>query len=242
MRIAVIADIHGNLPALEAVHTDLRGQSADLIVNLGDCVSAPLWPQETAAYLIAEDWLTVRGNNDRKVTASDIETMSALNRLVRESLSPQSIDWLAALPLRRMVGDDVLLCHGSPDDDETFLLEEDDGSQFFPSNEAQIRRKAGSVTAGLVLCGHSHVPRVVRLADGLIAVNPGSVGVQAFPGLTVTGSPHARYALATRRNGGWDITQRIIPYDWTAAGQRAHALGFANWAHTLSTGFAVPAA
>ena len=47
MRIAIISDVHGNLPALEAVLTDIKGRGADVTVNLGDCVTSPLWPKET---------------------------------------------------------------------------------------------------------------------------------------------------------------------------------------------------
>ena len=52
MRIAILADIHGNLLALEAVLTDLKGRKVDEFVNLGDCVSGPLWPRETVELLI----------------------------------------------------------------------------------------------------------------------------------------------------------------------------------------------
>ena len=67
MRIAIISDVHGNLPALEAVVADIRGRGVDLIVNLGDTVSGPLLPRETAHYLMAEDWLTLAGNHERQV-------------------------------------------------------------------------------------------------------------------------------------------------------------------------------
>src|SRR5215471_15524104 len=67
MRIAVLADFHGNLAALEAVVEDLQNRRPDQVVNLGDCVSGPLWPSETAALLMALGWPTVRGNHDRWV-------------------------------------------------------------------------------------------------------------------------------------------------------------------------------
>ena len=70
MRIAVIADIHGNILALEAVLADLaRRGGADLFINLGDCVSGPLWPRETVERLMSLGWPTVRGNHDRRVRA-----------------------------------------------------------------------------------------------------------------------------------------------------------------------------
>jgi hypothetical protein len=67
MRIAVIADVHGNAPALEAVRADIARRNVERIVNLGDCVSGPLWPRETVEALITAQWPTVRGNHDRCV-------------------------------------------------------------------------------------------------------------------------------------------------------------------------------
>lgn len=212
MRLAIVSDIHGNLAALEAVHAHIRQASPDLIVNLGDCLSAPLWPEETAQYLLAENWPTVRGNHDREVAATPVAAMEPVDRFTHVALSTASLAWLSALPATLTL-DDIFLCHGGPADDLTFLLEEDGGTHFFPSNAEQIRAKVGNVGAELVLCGHTHTPRVVHLSDGQLVVNPGSVGVQAFPGLTVTGSPHARYALATRSNGTWQVTHHVLGYD-----------------------------
>ena len=70
MRIAVIADIHGNLPALEAVIADIRCREVDCTINLGDCVSGPLWPREVCDLVMARDDLTIRGNHDRWVSGA----------------------------------------------------------------------------------------------------------------------------------------------------------------------------
>ena len=67
MRIAVLADIHGNLRALEAVLADLPRRGADLVVNLGDCFSGPLQPAEVADWLMAFGWPTGLGNQDRSL-------------------------------------------------------------------------------------------------------------------------------------------------------------------------------
>jgi len=241
MRLAVISDIHGNLPALEAVHAEIKAASPDLIVNLGDCLSGPLWPEETAQYLIAENWPTVRGNHDRALAEMPPGDMDAIDAFAYRHLTKVSHDWLASLPATTHLTSEIFLCHGGPADDEIFLLEEDGGNHFFPSSEGQVRRKLGDVSAELVLCGHTHTPRVVQASDSQTVLNPGSVGVQAFPGLTATGSPHARYAIATRLNGKWSFTLRAIDYDWSSAARRAGASGFANWSHGLSTGFAANA-
>lgn len=238
MRLAVLSDIHGNLRALEAVHAQIKDNSPDIIVNLGDCLSGPLWPEESAQYLIAENWPTVRGNHDRVLVEHPVSGLEDVDAFTHERLSQASLSWLAALPLTLSPVSELLLCHGSPSDDDVFLLEEDGGDHFFPSNERQIRLKLGSVDAGLTLCGHTHTPRVVHLPGRQTILNPGSVGVQAFPGLTVTGSPHARYAIATRRNGEWSFCHHAVNYDWTEASARATAAGFDSWAHGLLTGYA----
>ena len=237
MRLAVVSDIHGNLRALEAVHARIKESSPDIVVNLGDCVSGPLWPEETTQYLIAENWPTVRGNHDRVLIEPPDSRLEDIDAFARRCLSGTSLTWLSTLPATLLLASEILLCHGSPDNDETFLLEEDGGNHFYPSGEEQVRRKLGRSDAKLILCGHTHTPRVVHLSDSQLILNPGSVGVQAFPGLTVTGSPHARFAIATRADGKWSFSQRMIAYDWAEASGRAAAAGFANWEHGLLTGF-----
>jgi predicted phosphodiesterase len=237
MRLAVLSDIHGNLLALEAVRHELKAMSPDLIVNLGDCVSGPLWPEETAQYLIAEQWPTVRGNHDRMLIETVADDLDAVDTFAHRSLSQASLSWLAALPVNHRIENDVLLCHGSPLDDEIFLLEEDGDDHFYPSSESQIRDKLGIIKAALVLCGHTHSPRAVSLSNGPTILNPDSVGVQAFPGLTLTGSPHARFAIATRREAVWSFSQHVIDYDWNAASTCARSNGQPDWAYALATGY-----
>jgi predicted phosphodiesterase len=238
MRLAVLSDIHGNLRALEAVHAQIKDASPDIIVNLGDCLSGPLWPEETAQYLIAQNWPTVRGNHDRVLAEPPASGLEDVDAFTHQCLSHASLAWLSALPSTLPLTPEILLCHGSPSDDEVFLLEEDGGDHFYPSNEKQIRHKLDGIDAGLTLCGHTHTPRVVQLSDRRAILNPGSVGVQAFPGLTVTGSPRARYAIATRANGQWSFSHHTVSYDWTEASSHAADTGFDSWAHGLLTGYA----
>ena len=101
MRIAVIADIHGNILALEAVLADLaRRGGADLVINLGDCVSGPLWPRETMERLEALGWPTVRGNHDRRVALDPLAEMGPSDKFAHDRLTPEQRDWLAALPVQ----------------------------------------------------------------------------------------------------------------------------------------------
>jgi predicted phosphodiesterase len=76
-KIAVIADIHGNLIALEQVVADIERRCVDLVINLGDHISGPLWPKETLDYLKTKDWLQIRGNHERQLLTQTPEKMGA---------------------------------------------------------------------------------------------------------------------------------------------------------------------
>jgi diadenosine tetraphosphatase ApaH/serine/threonine PP2A family protein phosphatase len=97
--------------------------------------------------------------------------------------------------------------------------------------------------AAVILCGHTHVPRVMRLPDGRLIVNPGSVGLQAYDDMhphahvVENASPHARYALLTRFALGWQVELRSVPYDHEMAALLADANGRGDWADALRTGF-----
>ena len=98
MKIAAISDIHGNLGALDAVLADIRRRGVDLTVNLGDIVSGPLQPRETADRLMALELPTIRGNHERQVMAADRDGMAMSDRYAAESITAPQRDWLAALP------------------------------------------------------------------------------------------------------------------------------------------------
>ena len=87
MRLAVISDIHANLAALEAVLDDIATKSPDGIINLGDCVSGPLWPREVCELLMARGDLTIRGNHDRWVSGPDPTRMSTSDRYAYSQLN-----------------------------------------------------------------------------------------------------------------------------------------------------------
>ena len=100
---------------------------------------------------------------------------------------------------------------------------------------------AGKVSASLILCGHTHQPRIRQLDDGRLVVNPGSVGLPAYDDnhphfhLVETDSPHARYALLERQNGRWNVELRNVAYDWESAAAQADRNGRPDWADALRT-------
>jgi predicted phosphodiesterase len=169
MRFAAIADIHGNVLALEAVLADLAALGIEDVVNLGDHLSGPLEAARTADLLIERGFPSVRGDQDR----IQVELVRAgdLRRSDVRQLVSRHVDWLASLPPTLSYRDDVLLCHAAPDDDAAFWLDEVAADGVVrPSALDKIEDKAKGIDASLILCGHTHIPRVVRLCDGRMVV------------------------------------------------------------------------
>jgi predicted phosphodiesterase len=242
MRLAVLADIHGNADALMAVLDDLNRHSPDLTVNLGDCLSGPLEPARTADILMAQDWPTVRGNHDRWLV-SPPDPIGPWEASALPALTPAHLAWLAALPPRLSVGG-ALLCHATPQDDLTYWLHHvlPDGS-FVPAPRHRIAPHAEGIAESLILCAHTHIARAVQLPGGPLIVNPGSVGCPGYdddhpvPHLVEQGTPLACYALLDQRPGGWALSFRQIPYDNTRAAALAAAGGSTAWQEALSSGW-----
>jgi putative phosphoesterase len=246
MRIAVIADIHGNILALEAVLAHLASRSHDIIVNLGDCASGPLWPRETLARLAALDASTVRGNHDRWVAMLDPSELGPSDRFAYDETSAGERARLGALPHSLTVAPGVLAFHATPADDSTYLLDTIENGRVVRDRRDAIAERLGAVDPGLVLCGHSHRPDIVRLPGGPLILNPGSVGCPAYEDTTYvseSGSPDARYAIVeTRDDGSFVIELFAVPYDSETAARRAEANGRPEWAHGLRFGFMPPLA
>ncbi|AXS41159.1 metallophosphoesterase family protein [Breoghania sp. L-A4] len=247
MKLAVVADIHGNVLALEAVLADLKREAPDAVVNLGDCVSGPLWPEQTAAILRETNWPTVRGNHDRVVAAGTIPPSNRTDSFTIERLSAESRSWLQDLPPVIRWTQDMLLCHGTPDDDLTYLCETISGDGMQLAEEAAIEERLGTERAPIVCCGHTHIARLITLsATDQTILNPGSIGLPGYSDGTPSahkaeaGSPHARYATMERRRDGWRIDLKTVQYDWDKAAAEASRNGRPDWARPLRTGFYGP--
>ena len=106
--------------------------------------------------------------------------MGPSDRYAVATLSANHLAWFDSLPLTLRLSDDVLLVHGTPDSDLTYFLETVTPEGLRQATEAEIKHRAGDVDAAVVLCGHTHLAGVVKLADGRLIVNPGSVGLPAY--------------------------------------------------------------
>lgn len=234
MRLAVVSDIHGNIVALEAVLVDIRLRAPDLVVNLGDCVTSPLWPRESLDLLESLEWPTVRGNHDRLI-ADGSPPASRSVQYSRDALTAGQRQSLGTLPVSLDLGDGVLAVHGRPGSDSEYLLEDNVGGRLALATSAVLGERLASVSAGLVLCGHSHHQHVTFAPGDRLVVNPGSIGCPRYadnedPFIAEAGSPHARYAVLTRRGRRWSAELFALAYDWSAVVERAIANGRRDWA------------
>ncbi|MEM1161499.1 MAG: metallophosphoesterase family protein [Pseudomonadota bacterium] len=244
MRFAAVADIHGNCLALEAVLADIAAQGIADVVNLGDLVSGPLEAARTADLLTTQDFLTIRGNHDRWLVEQDPGEMGVSDAAAHAELTPEHLAWIRSLPATAVFKDEVYLCHGTPASDTTYWLETVDAeARITRSPRTTVEEAAQGIAQSLILCGHTHIPRAVRLADGRMIVNPGSVGCPAYDDdrpvfhVMEAGTPDASYAILERTNGRWGVEFRLVPYDHMAAAHMAEGRGRPEWARGLATGW-----
>lgn len=223
-RVAVLSDIHGVLPALEAVLAEPEVAAAERIVLTGDITAGPR-PAEVLALLRSQGervrWVT--GNADREL----VEYRRGLRRELPDPIAPyaaaqltdEDVEFLARLPTTLTLTvhglGEVLFCHATPRDDEEVVLVD--------SRPARWTEVLAAVpdTVRTIVCGHTHMP-YVRLAHGRLIVNPGSVGMPY-------GRPGAHWCLL---GPGTDL--RVTPYDIPRAVERLVAEcewpGIAEWA------------
>jgi putative phosphoesterase len=195
MRMAIFSDVHGNLPALDAVLADIRGQEAGSIYCLGDLVGYAPFPNEVMERIRAAAIPTVMGNYDDGVGFGRDECGCAYREAEERKLGDQSFAWtkgqttpenatyLRQLPasIRADIdGTRVLLVHGSPRRINEYLFEDRPVSSF--------QRLAASSNADVIVFGHTHKP-YAKLVDHVWFVNVGSVGKPK------DGNWHACYAL-----------------------------------------------
>jgi putative phosphoesterase len=242
MRIAALSDIHGNIAALEAVLADIARRGVDRIVNLGDILSGALFPVETAERLIPLGLPTISGNHERQVLTQDAGDMGESDRHAASLLYPRHKLWLANLPERLWLTDDILMVHGTPASDVEYFLETVTPEGARPATGMEVAARLGDIRAQVILCGHTHSQRAMRLNDGRLIVNPGSVGLPAYaddrpwPHRMEMGTPHARYAIVHNSAGLWTADLLAVEYDWETAANQADSRGRADWSRALRTG------
>ncbi len=219
MKLALLADIHGNGEALRAVLADLDAHTsaslsasggADKLVHLGDVVLPGPDPGEVVELLLERDAIGVYGNTDRFLLDTDWRTFEphseeeradrALCLWALERLDERAETWLCALPFRRELeasNQRLLLVHGSPRSDRDVIKAE--------TPDDDVREMIAGTQADLILFGHTH-EILDRTVDGVRLINPGAVGYPQGEKGT------ARYALLTW-DSEWHVEFRLVQYD-----------------------------
>jgi predicted phosphodiesterase len=242
MRIALVSDIHGNLPALEAVLADMRRRAVTRIVNLGDSLSGPLLPLETARFLMTRDWVQLAGNHERQLLEFAAKGGSDSDAYAHGQLTPDVMDWLRGLPASRALDEEIFLCHGTPRSDVEYFLDSVEEDHTRAATAGEIEQRLADVRARVIACGHTHIARVAKGPRGELLVNPGSVGLQAYEDdhpcyhRVEIGDAYARYATIEKRGGVWHAQVHPVPYDFEPMARLAERNGRADWAHALRTG------
>ena len=224
MLLAVLSDLHGNLSAWRAVREELDRLAPDVVVVLGDLVGYLTRPNQVVAEVARAGWPCLAGNYDLAVLAGGEDGIDrflkpgigpeprAVFAWTEDRVTPQTRDWLAALPGRlelTLGGRRVLACHGSPRQVREYVYPDHPLEDL---NEMMTREGAD-----LLLCGHTHRPFVRRTTAGL-AVNPGSLGKPK------DGDPRASLAVVEM---GDTMDARIlrVDYDLEAEAERLREYG-----------------
>lgn len=245
IKFAVISDIHGNIYALNAVLNDIDSRNINKIMNLGDSIYGPLFPEITANRLMELDninIINIMGNQDRLLLQEPDHIASPTHKYVIDSLSSAHLAWIARFHQHLVVYEDVFLCHGTPASDEVYLLEEVTEKGAEMRKPMRIMDEIAGRNQSLIICGHSHIPRTVYLPSGQTIVNAGSVGLQAYSDelpffhKMEAGSPSAKYVIITCKPDGWGIEHMEVEYEWEKAAAQAVRNHRIDWARAIETG------
>ncbi|QDK81220.1 metallophosphoesterase family protein [Spirosoma sp. KCTC 42546] len=241
MKLAFIADIHANVWALQAVLEDIEKHGIALIYDLGDTLYGPLDPVATYRLLQEKHVQSISGNQDRFILENKTSNPT-FDYVIKELWSTSALEWLESLPSTRVIEDDIILCHGTPDNDSEYLIEDIKPGHVTVKESSDLVEKLRYHPQRLVLCGHSHLPRIVKAGQKVI-VNPGSVGLQAYEDDSPiyhkmeSGSPFARYCIVTFEGDLKTIDLIAVDYNVEAAARCAEKNNRDDWANRLRNGF-----
>jgi predicted phosphodiesterase len=221
MRLAILADIHGNLAAFEAALAHARSQQVDQIIIAGDIVIGS--PDSAACWRLARSLgcPIIRGNHERYIL--DLYSERADPRWASAQFAP--LQWahaqlsaaeraeLAALPtqLRLPEHPELVIVHAS--------LRNDSDSLRAHTPEAELAAMFPNPQAELIVRAHNHIG-ALRSWDGRQIITAGSVG------LPLDGAPTAQYLILERRRSGWHAAHQSAPYDLDGALARFQQSGY----------------
>ena len=233
MKIALISDIHGNISALETVWYSIKEKGISEVYNLGDSLYGPLWPEETAQFIMKNNIESILGNEDESLVKN--KNLNETEKYTLNQLSISSINWLRTLP--EIYNNDLFtLFHGSPGNNKKYFLENIyDGKIVIKSNE-EIKEGIKEIKTKYIGFGHSHLERILTINDQIL-INAGSVGLPAFfddiPEHKIeTYNNFTKYIVINDEK----IEICNIPYDYKSACKRAKENNRNDWSKYIENG------
>ena len=233
MRLAIFADIHSNVIALEKVLQAVHGERVDQIVCLGDVVNIGARPREVIARLRELNCLTIMGNHDEWMLKPDyhsrkdtIDEVVDIYHWTAEQLSPDDLAYVRSFQptayLQFGSQQDVLFFHGSPRSNKDLILAE--------TPDHVLDGMFNGCRASLLVGGHSHI-QLMRYYRGMRLVNPGSVGLSFTYHPQFGYSPWAEFALVTWSRGRihLDMHRLPLPVDKIIQDALQTDMPHANW-------------
>jgi len=240
-KVAIIADIHGNSWALKSVLVDIKDRGIEKIINLGDSLNGPLDPQGTFKLLVENEILSISGNGDRLILENlQLKTNNLTAEYILSQMNSDIISWLKNLSFD-CVYNDIYCCHGSPRSDMEYLLESLEPEYIDIRAFSEIDKILSGIKQNIIVCGHSHVPRIIKSGDKVIC-NVGSVGLPAYndelpiPHKMQNYNPYASYTIITESTKSFNIEQVTVSYDYEQAVKKAILNKREDWAKWIRTG------
>lgn len=222
--LAILSDIHGNIPALQAVLADLATFEIDHVIVPGDVIGFGPSPRQAAQLVLEKGWSVIRGNNEFFLT--DYKTPRALaewddpvqfaptiwlDSQFDRKLKTVIGSWADTLSLYFRDAPPILVCHGTPASPW--------GTIYSTMTEEEIEKTLCDVEAEYVICGHTHLP-MDRQSGKWRILNPGAVGVP------LDGLFSASYMILEGNEEGWTPTFRRVPFDYDAVFEEFERSGY----------------
>lgn len=211
-RLAILSDIHGNLPALEAVISDLENFDVDHVIVAGDVINFGPLSSRVTELVIEKRWSVIRGNNEYFLVDYNTPRAPAewsdpvqfaptawMDRQFDKRLKTVIGSWPDTLNLRFQDAPPVQVFHGMPNDPWDSI--------YWTLTDEEIEKLLSDVEANYVICGHTHLP-MDRQSGSWRVFNPGSVGVP------LDGMFSASYMILEGNEQGWTPSFRRIPFDY----------------------------
>ncbi|RXK00943.1 metallophosphatase family protein [Arcobacter sp. CECT 8986] len=244
MQIAILSDIKSNVYALQEVIKDIKSRNIEVVLNLGDMFYGPIEPRATYELIRENKFINICGDKDREILEASLAQLeeNPMLRYVYEDLKEDVLYWIQDLQFEKIIGGIYYMIHGTYFDDSQYLLEDISNDNIVPRSDEEIIRLTDDIKATFILCGNSHIPKVHKLNNGQIAINPGSVGLQAFKSdkpsnhIVQNNTPDAAYTILTVDDNQYSVEQVRVKYDFEKAALKALENKKEDWAYALRTG------